>query len=48
MYYKKPCDDDDDENAKGMFVKLTFTFTSEGHVFNMYVTVSGLTEIELP
>ena len=42
MYYKKSCDDDD-ENAKGMRVKLTFTFTCSGKVFNPYVTVSGLT-----
>ena len=50
MYYKKSCGDDDDENSKGMRVKLTFTFTftGEGKVFNTYVTVSGLTEKELP
>ena len=35
MYYKKSCDDDD-ENAKGMRVKLTFTFTGAGKVFNPY------------
>ena len=39
MYYKKSCDDYDDENAKGMRVKLTFNFTGEGQVFNLYVTV---------
>ena len=48
MYYNKSCDDDDDENAKGMCVKLTFTFTSEGQVCNPYVTVSGFTEREIP
>ena len=49
MYYKKLCDDnDDDENAKGMHFKRTFTFTGKGKVFNPYVTVSGLTERELP
>ena len=31
-----------------MRFKTTFTFTGEGQVFNPYVTVSGLTEIELP
>ena len=46
IYYKKSCDDDD-ENEKGMRVKLTFTFTGEEQVFNPYVTVSSLTEIEL-
>ena len=48
IYYKKSCDDDDDENSKVMRVKITFTFTGEGQVFNPYVTVSGLTERELP
>ena len=52
MQYNKSCDDDDDDdkNSKGMCVKLTFTFTftGEGQVFNLYVTVSGQTEIELP
>ena len=48
MYYKKSCDDDDDENAKLMRIKITFTFTGEVQVFNLYDTVSGLTEIELP
>ena len=49
MYYKKLCDDDDDdENAKGMHFKRTFTITGKGKVFNPYVTVSGLTERELP
>ena len=48
MYYKKACDDDDDINPKGMRVKLTFTFTGEELVFNPYITVSGLIEIELP
>ena len=47
MYYKKSCDDDD-ENAKVMRVKLTFTFTDAVQVFNPYVTVSGLTERGLP
>ena len=46
-YYKKSCDNDD-ENSKVMRVKITFTFTGEGQVFNTYVTVSGLTERELP
>ena len=31
-----------------MRVELTFAFTAEGQVFNPYVTVSGLTKIELP
>ena len=48
MYYKKTCGDDDGENEKGMRVNITFTFTGEGQVFNPYVTVSGLTERELP
>ena len=48
MYYKKSCDYEDDENAKGMRVKLEFNFNGEGKVFNPYVTVSGLTEIEIP
>ena len=50
IYYKKSCDndDDDDENAKGMRVKITLTFTGEGQVFNQYVTVSGLTESNIP
>ena len=43
MYYKKSCDDDD-ENAKGMRVKITFTFNCEGQVLNQYVTVSALVE----
>ena len=43
MYYKKSCDDDDDETSKGMRVKITFTLTGEGQVFNLYVIVSGLT-----
>ena len=47
MYYKKSSNTDD-ENAKGMRVKLTFTFTGSGQVFNPYVTVSGITERELP
>ena len=47
IYYKKSCDDDD-ENEKGMRVKLTFTFTVAGRVFNPYVAVSGLTEREIP
>ena len=48
IYYNKSCDDDNYENVKGMCVKLTFTFTGEGQVFNPYVTVSGLTERKLP
>ena len=48
MYCKKPCGDDDYENSKGMRVKITFTFTGEGKVFNPYVTVSGFTEREIP
>ena len=48
MHYKKSCDDDDNKNAKGMRVKINFTFNGEGKVFNPYVTVSGLTERELP
>ena len=47
IYYKKSCDDDD-ENAKGMRVKLTLTFTGAGQVFNLYVTVSGLIERDIP
>ena len=47
MYYKQSSTDDD-ENAKGICVKLTFTFTGSGQVFNPYITVSGLTERELP
>ena len=43
MYYKKSCDDDD-ENTKGMHFKLTFTFNGAGEVFNPCVTVSGLKE----
>ena len=39
MYYKKSCVEYDDENTKGMGVKLTFNFTGEGQVFNPYVTV---------
>ena len=39
IHYKKSCDDYDDENSKGMRVKLTFTFTAEGKMFNLYVTV---------
>ena len=31
-----------------MGFKSAFTFTGEGKVFNLYVIVSGLTEIELP
>ena len=31
-----------------MCVKIIFTFTSEVQVFNPYVTVSGLTEREIP
>ena len=31
-----------------MRFKITFTFTGEVQVFNLYVTVSGLTERELP
>ena len=48
IYYNKSFDDDDDGNAKGMCAKLTFTFTGGGQVLNPYVTVSGLTERELP
>ena len=48
MYYNKSWDDDADENAKGMRVKLTFTFTGEVQGFNPYVTVSGFTEREIP
>ena len=48
IYYKKSCDYDNDDNAKGMRVKITFTFTGEGKVFRPYVTVSGLTERGLP
>ena len=49
IYYKKSCDDDDDdEYAKLMCVKINFTFNGEGKVFNLYVTVSGLAERELP
>ena len=48
IYYKKSCDDDDDKNAEGMRVKIIFTFTGEGEVFNVYVTVSGSTQRELP
>ena len=47
IFYKKSCDDDD-ENSKVMRVKLNFTFTGAGRVFNFYVIVSGLTERELP
>ena len=47
MYYKKSCDDDYNKNSEGMRVKIAFTFTGEGQVFNPYVAVSGLTEIEL-
>ena len=43
MYYKKSSDHDDNENAKGMRVKINFTLTGEGQVLNTYVTVSGLT-----
>ena len=38
IYYNKSCDDGD-ENAKGMRVKLTFTFTGAGQVFNTYIVV---------
>ena len=48
MYYKKSCDGDDDENAKGMCVKIIFTFTGEVQVFNPCVKLSGLTEREIP
>ena len=47
MYYKQS-DENLDKNAKGMRVKLTFTFTGGGQMFNPYVTVSGLSERELP
>ena len=47
MYYNKSCDYDD-ENAKGICVKLTLTFTGAGQGFNLYVTISGLISIELP
>ena len=43
IYYNKSCDDDDDKNSKLMRVKITFTFTGEGKVFNPYVIFSGLT-----
>ena len=48
MYYKKSCDDDDYENANGIRVKITFTFTGEEQVLNPYATVSVLRKIELP
>ena len=48
IYYNKSCDDDDDVNTKGMRFIINFTFTDEGKVFNLYITVSGLTERELP
>ena len=47
MYYQKSCYDDD-ESTKLICVKLTFTFTGAGQVFNLYVKVSGFTERELP
>ena len=37
-----------DESSKGMHVKINFTFTVEGQVFNLYVIVSGSTWRELP
>ena len=50
MYYNKSFDDDDydddyDENEKVMGIKLNFSFTGEGQVFILFVTVSGLTKI---
>ena len=47
MNYKRSSKDDE-ENAKGMCVKLTFTFIGCGQMLNPYVTVAGLTERELP
>eukprot|EP00957_Ditylum_brightwellii_P078782 5990450-Ditylum_brightwellii.AAC.1 len=47
MYYKKS-DENLDKNAKGMQVKLTFTVTGGGQMFILYITVSGLSEQELP
>eukprot|EP00957_Ditylum_brightwellii_P028084 2120003-Ditylum_brightwellii.AAC.1 len=42
------CDEDTQQTAKGMRVKLTFTFSGAGQIFTPYVTVTGLTEMELP
>ena len=47
IYYKKSCDDDD-ENSKEMRVKLTFTFTGAVNMCNPCVKVSVLTEREIP
>ena len=37
-----------DSKAKGMRVKLTFTFVGHGKMLDAYITVAGLTERELP
>eukprot|EP00957_Ditylum_brightwellii_P201901 15327730-Ditylum_brightwellii.AAC.1 len=46
MYYQK-VEEELEEYAKGMRVKLTFCFTGAGQTLAPYVTVSGLTEREL-
>eukprot|EP00957_Ditylum_brightwellii_P073635 5595263-Ditylum_brightwellii.AAC.1 len=39
MYYKQS-DENLDKSAKGMQIKLTFTFAGGGQMFNPYITVS--------
>ena len=39
---------EDSKATNGMHVKLTFSFTAEGNSFPIAVTVSGLTEKEMP
>ena len=39
-YYKKSCDDDDDENARVMRVEITFIFTGEVLQYTMYLSTA--------
>jgi hypothetical protein len=39
---------EDSKAMNGMHVKLTFTFTAMGNCFPLVVTVTGLTEKEMP
>eukprot|EP00957_Ditylum_brightwellii_P200301 15270182-Ditylum_brightwellii.AAC.1 len=41
-------DEDTQETSKGIRVKLTYTFSRAGQMFIPNVTVTGLTEKELP
>eukprot|EP00957_Ditylum_brightwellii_P045691 3467171-Ditylum_brightwellii.AAC.1 len=47
MLYES-CDEDTQQIAKGIKVKLTYTFSGAGQTFTPYIIVTGLTERELP